>query len=255
MTDVPTTTTTASAAATTSSLPVSEDYTQLQDTPTTHESASPESPVSADPSSSTSTKRSRRSLKKSYSLSKKQRKIIVFASGSKYQWLVALLLVVPLAAIVLSIILFDVQNQEVYKNSSTIWGLSWCFIFLMVLYMAVLPRQVDVRSNGNVAVKTCLLTFHMDEIARATLGSTAASGWDVFWQRRVMLATSLDKDSAVVIRRHGGKWDVVVTPEDPEGFVNALEKMLLKKEENENNFVPVVTDTKAANLATAAQPV
>lgn len=246
MTDMSTTTTTTtSAQAPTSSLPVSEDYTQLQDTQT-HKSASPESPVSAAPSSSSSRTSSRRSLKKSYSLSRKQGKTVVFASGSKYQWIVALFLIVPLLAILLSIILFDVQSQEVYKNSSTIWGLSWCFIFLMVLYMAVLPRQVDVRSNGNVAVKTCLLTFHMDEIARATPGSSFASGWDVFGKPRVMLATGLDKDGAVVIRRKGEKWDVVVTPEDPEGFVSALEKMLRKREEAENNFVPVAEPPKAS---------
>jgi len=56
----------------------------------------------------------------------------------------------------------------------------------------------------------------------------------------VRFATSFDRDGAVVIRRHHGKWDVVVTPQDPEGFVHAVEDMVRQKEdESHDNFVVV----------------
>jgi hypothetical protein len=249
MADVPTTTTT-------SSLPVAEDYTQLDDkdgvmsAQPTISPASP-TPVSTKPSSS------RRSLRKSFSQSNRNKKLIIFASASKYQWLIAFLVVSPLIAILMSIILFDVQSQEEYKNSSTIWILGWCFIFIMVTYMAVLPRQVDVRSNGKVAIKTCLLTFFIDDIARAYRGGNMDSGFDVLLRPRVMLATSLDRDGAVVIRRHHGKWDVVVTPEDPEGFVHAVEQIVRQTEDqSDDNFVAVGHNYKRKpNLASSAQPV
>ena len=247
MTNIPTTT----AAVTISSLPSTEDYIQLHET-NTQESVSPESPASVSVSVSTKhSSSSKRSIRKSFSYSKRNnRKLIVFASGSKYQWLVALLVVAPLFAILMSIILFDVHSQDEYKNSSTIWALGWCFIFIMVTYMAILPRQVDVRSNGTVAIKTCLLTFFIDEIARAYRGGNIESNYNYqnLLRPRVMLATSLDKDGAVVIRRNHGKWDVLVTPEDPEGFVNAVEEMVRKKENEDmnsdsNKFVVAVTST------------
>lgn len=116
--------------------------------------------------------------------------------------------------------------------------------------MAVLPRQVDVRSNGTVAVKTCLLTFFIDDIARAYRGCNIESNYDTLLRPRVMLGTNLDRDGAVVIRRQHGKWDVVVTPEDPEGFVHAVEEMVRRKEgENDNNFVAIEKPKKKPNLA------
>jgi len=169
--------------------------------------------------------------------SKNKRRLIIFASSSKYQLLVCLLLMIPLLTILVSLILFDINTREEYKNSWIVWVLGWCFILIMVLYMAILPRQVDVRSNGTVAIKTCLLTFHIDDIARAYRGCNIDSNYNSFLRPRVRYATSLDKDGAVVIRRKHDKWDVVVTPQDPEGFINAVEKMLQQKEDNGNEKI------------------
>lgn len=250
MTEVPTMTTS-------SSLPVAGDYTQFHDNNSdndTQKSVSPTSsaPIQALPLSS------QRLLRKSFSQSTRNKKLIVFASASKYQWLIGFLAVAPLFAILMFIIFFDVQSQEEYKNSSTIWLLGWCFIFIMVFYMAVLPRQVDVRSNGTVAIKTCLLTFFIDDIARAYRGCNIESNYDSLLKPRLMLSTSLDRDGAVVIRRHHGKWDVVVTPEDPEGFVHAVEEMVRQKEEKSHKKVLAVGKQKLKpKLAssTSAQPV
>ena len=236
-----------------------EDYTQLEDDGSGNNAQESVSPTSSSPVLTVPSSPSPRSLRKSNPQSTRNlKKLIVFASASKYQWLIGILVVSPLIAILLSIILFDVQSQEEYKNSSTIWVLGWCFIFIMVLYMAVLPRQVDVRSNGTVAIKTCLLTFFIDDIARAYQGCSIESSYDSLLRPRVNLATSLDRDGAVVIRRHHGKWDVVVTPEDPVGFIHAVEKMVQQKEdESDSNMVAAGQHGRKPNLAStiSAQPV
>jgi len=258
MTDVPT----QAATTTTSSLPMTEDYADMHDNNgnnNTQQSVSPTSPAPTQLPRSSS-----RSLKKSSSQlssrSRNKKKLIVFASASKYQWLIGLIVITPLIVILMAIVLFDVQSQEEYKNSSTIWVLGWIFILIMVLYMAVLPRQVDVRSNGTVGIKTCLLTFFIDDIARAYRGCNIESNFDNLLRPRVMLATSLDQDGAVVIRRHHGKWDVIVTPEDPEGFVHAVEEMVRQKEDEHSDKHSVAVGpqhNRKPNLAstTSAQPV
>jgi len=244
MTDAPTTTSAVGV----------EGYTQLHDDNGGSNTQQRVSPASSDSVPKLSPSPSR-SLRKSRSSRKRKR--IVFASASKYQWLIALLVVTPLVAILMSIILFDVQSQEEYKNSSTIWILGWCFLLLTVVYMAVLPRQVDVRADGRVAIKTCLLTFFIDDIARAYRGCTIESDYDSLLRPRVMLATTLNKDGAVVIRRHHRKWDVVVTPEDPDGFIDAIEGMLRKKEDEATSVEPVGQKRLKPNLAstTMEQPV
>lgn len=232
MSDLPTT------GMTTSSLPEAKDYTALHEN--SNNSSSNNNQVSSSPS------RSPRGLKKSFSKTKQNKKLIVFVSSSKYQWLIGFLVVAPLFAILVSIIMFDVKSQEAYKNSSRIWILGWLFILIMIVYMAVLPRQVDVRSNGTVAIKTCLLTFHIDDIARAYRGCNIESNYDSFLRPRVRFASSLDRDAAVVIRRNHGKWDVVVTPQHPEEFVHAIEGLLRQKEnEKDENLVSTEGSTSS----------
>lgn len=214
MTDLPTTpvesTPTASSA---------NDYTQLHDDPV--EPASPKrSP----------TKKSR----KSSSAQKRKRKTVVFATKSKYHWFVLFCMATPFLTILLRVILFDAQDD--YKDSSTIWAMSWISVLLVVLYMAVIPRKVDVRSNGTVAVKTCLLTFFIDDIAGAFRGEN--DDMRHILRPHFLLITSVDRNDVVVLRRKHGKWDVEVTPEDVDGFLEALEGMLLK-EESDGSFVVV----------------
>lgn len=213
--------------------PLTEGYTELQDEDNRQQRLSGTGPAHVPSPSSTSPRP--KGIRRTLSYNKK---LIVFASSSKYEWLIGLLVATPLLAIIASIIYFDVKSQEQYMHSSKIWLLSWCFILIAVIYMAVLPRQVDVRSSGTVAIKTCLLTFHIDDIARAYCGYNTESEYDSCFRPRVKFATSLNKDGAVVIRRHHGKWDVIVTPQDPEGFVHAVEEVL-RQNDHDENYIPV----------------
>ena len=241
---------------------------QQQSVPISAASTGPTAPSPSNSKSSSSSSRSASAsgsgrLKKSFNINNKNsnKKLIVFASSSKYQLLVCILVSIPLLAILMSIILFDVKTQEEYKNSWTVWTLGWCFIFIVVLYMAVLPRQVDVRSNGNVAIKTCLLTFHIDDIARAYRGCNngvdSLNWYDPLLRPCVKFATSLDKDGTVIIIRKHDKWDVVITPDDPEGFISAVENMLQKKEHSNPSVVTTKHDKPdlASTSSAASQPI
>ena len=252
------------------------------------------------------------------------KKLILFSTPPRYSPFVWLLISVPLLVVGSQIALLNNNDGGDYRQSSTTWILGWAFILVVVLYMAVLPKQIDVRSNGTVTIKTFLLTFHFDSIVRAY---QAGLGREDFLRPRLKFATTLGvpavdtccdicgiyrrlkdmlcrtkngrtSDAAVdsnqvpvkkpattspglqndsktstpstlsievgsepnstdgiirnpnstanqneertnetggrvVIRRSHGKWDVVVTPKDPEGFCEAVTKMVSMIEEQQ----------------------
>ena len=246
------------------------------------------------------------------------KKLILFSTPPRYSPFVWFLLSVPLIVVGSQIALLGNEGGGGdYRQSSTAWILGWTFILVVVLYMAILPKQIDVRSNGTVTIKTFLLTFHFDSIVRAY---QAGLGREDFLRPRLKFATTLgvpavdtccdiggiyerlkgmvcrakndtaidaaiddtqvpvqqppttspcpqddgrtsttptliiddgnDESSIdgiirnpnntssqneestnetggrVVIRRSHGKWDVVVTPKDPDGFCDAVTKMV-----------------------------
>ncbi|KAG7350530.1 hypothetical protein IV203_009890 [Nitzschia inconspicua] len=155
------------------------------------------------------------------------RKSIIFVTPAKYTTFVLCLLAIPIVTIVACMILLD-PTQINYRSSSTTWILGWALLFVLVVYMAILPKQVDVRSTGTVGIKTFLLTFHIDGIVRAY---QAGLGREDFLRPRIRFGTSIQ--DRVVLRRNHGKWDVVVSPHDVEGFLKAVEEMV--KEHGDND--------------------
>mmetsp|Transcript_60908 Transcript_60908/g.149127 ORF Transcript_60908/g.149127 Transcript_60908/m.149127 type:complete len:345 (-) Transcript_60908:34-1068(-) len=248
------------------------------------------------------------------------KKLILFSTPPRYSPFVWFLISVPLIVVGSQIALLGNNGDGGdYRQSSQAWILGWAFILVVVLYMAVLPKQIDVRSNGTVTIKTFLLTFHFDSIVRAY---QAGLGREDFLRPRLKFATTLgvpaidtccdvggiyqrlkgmfclkkndttisaatddtqvpvqppattspgpqddsktstpstlvidseegneassidgiirnpnntgsqneestnETGGRVVIRRSHGKWDVVVTPKDPEGFCDAVTKMV-----------------------------
>ena len=148
------------------------------------------------------------------------RKLIVFATPAKYTRVVWGLLAIPIVAVLISIILLHPRRMD-YRNSGTAWALGWTLLLILVVYMAILPRQIDVRSNGTIGIKTALLTFHIDGVVRAY---QAGVGREDFLRPRIKFGTSME--GRVILRRNHGKWDVVVSPEDLDGFLLAVEEMV-----------------------------
>ena len=138
-----------------------------------------------------------------------------------------------------------------YKSSCRTWILGWILVLLLVLYMAFLPKQIDVRSNGTVGIKTFLLTFHIDGIVRAY---QSGLGREDFLRPRIRFATGImesGKQHRVVLRRNHGRWDVVVTPADVEGFLEAVEEMI-KVHGADDDYYDTMIDVE--NNCVAVQP-
>jgi hypothetical protein len=148
---------------------------------------------------------------------------VVFASLSRYDYVVVAIMSLAPLSIILNIIMVNrnksLEEEEVQQK---VWILVWALILVFVIYMAVLPRQVDVRSNGTIGVKTALFTYIFTGVCRAY---EAGIGREDFLRPRLKFAASFTGNRVVVRRRHG-KWDIVVTPTDPQGFVQAVEQVV-----------------------------
>jgi hypothetical protein len=156
------------------------------------------------------------------------RTTVVFATPAKYTPIVWGILALPLVAVLVS--LFMLYPRIEYRHSATAWALGWSLLLIFVVYMSILPQEVDVRSNGTVGVKTVLLTFHVDGVVRAY---QAGVGREDFLRPRIRFGTSMKQQ--VILRRNHGKWDVVVSPQDLDGFLKAVEEMVKEHGEGADN--------------------
>ena len=133
-----------------------------------------------------------------------------------------------------------------YAHSSTVWVLGWSCLLILGLYLTFLPRHVDVRSTGTVALKTSILTFQFDAIDRATYNDGIKEGddapppdgwaWSGWALRRIRCATSLCGGTQVLLQRtpSSAKWDVLLTPQDPDGFMAAVNDMVHQRHTVDN---------------------
>jgi hypothetical protein len=148
---------------------------------------------------------------------------VVFASLSHYDYIVMGLMSLAPLALIFSMIMINMDKslpeEEVQRK---VWILVWTLILVFVIYMAILPRQIDVRSNGSIGVKTALFTYIFTGVCRAY---EAGIGREDFVRSRLKFGASLTANRVVVRRRHG-KSDIVVTPSDPQGFVQAVEQVV-----------------------------
>jgi hypothetical protein len=78
------------------------------------------------------------------------------------------------------------------------------------------PRQYQVLSDSTIAVHSTLTSFKFDSIQDAHRNSglceTARLRWDF----------ALDFTNRVFVERDGNKWQVSCSPQDPDGFVDAI---------------------------------
>ena len=148
---------------------------------------------------------------------------VVFASMSHYDYIViAMMSLAPLSLIFSMIMLNRDKSLPEEEVQQKVWILVWSLILVFVIYMAILPRQVDVRSNGSIGVKTALFTYVFTGVCRAY---ETGIGREDFVRYRLKFGASLTTNRVVVRRRHG-KLDLLVTPSDPQGFVQAVEQVV-----------------------------
>ena len=173
--------------------------------------------------------------------------VIVFASASRYDVGCGGVLLLPFVAlgVVALLCVDDVHTlSQDYQHSSTVWVLGWSSLLILGLYLTFLPRHLDVRSTGTVAIKTSILTFHFDAIARATYDDGNEEGeappqdgwpWSGRALRRIRCATSCGGTKVLLQRTlSSAKWDVLLTPHDAEGFITAVTDMVQQRHTVDN---------------------
>jgi hypothetical protein len=153
---------------------------------------------------------------------------VVYSTVAKYDQWVCMILIVPLALIVIQIIAkFIATKVAKFERSGEVWIMLWVLILILGLYMMVLPKQVDIRSNGTIGIKTFLITYTFDDICHVYL---AGLGAETFVGQRYRFATCLDPTNQVVIRRRGTKWDLVVSPDNADEFLRMMQSLITKLE-------------------------
>ena len=185
------------------------------------------------PSTSSSRPSSSRRSSKS-KRGKKTKPKIAFSCTSHYHPLLWVIAAIPLLSILTRIVLVSIDsNVDDIRREYQAWKLTWSLILVFIIYMVILPRRVDVRSNGSIGVKTFLITYLFGDVVR---GYQAGMGREDYLRPRFKFATTFFPPHRVVIRRRGGKWDLIITPSEPEEFLKALEEVVSKLEQEQQRL-------------------
>jgi hypothetical protein len=148
---------------------------------------------------------------------------VVFCSDASYHPVMCLLIAFGPLAILASILLVwrDDSSTEQEKRVALRASL-WSTLALVLVFVLVLPRRFEVASDASVNVVTFVkIKWNFQNITAAYDNQTIFSEW---WRPKIKFACDFDK--RVVVRRKNGAWDLLVSPKDPAGFVEAVYKVV-----------------------------
>lgn len=127
-------------------------------------------------------------------------------------------LIFGIAVVLLTIIPVSLDpNTSNADKTSAMWTLIWSAVSILILYIFILPTKFEVRSNGSIGVATLFVTYTFVDAVRAYIADGLFEG---ALRPRFKFATSLEK--RVVVRRRNGRWDLLLSPNDVDGFVKAV---------------------------------
>jgi hypothetical protein len=158
---------------------------------------------------------------------------VVFSTRCKYGCFIWGILIFSVAICILTIIpiSLDPDTDEQAKEAA-IHTLVWSTVAIIILFIFILPVSVEVRSDASIGVKTLVITYSFIEAARAY---KADSIWEGALRPRIKFATSLD--SRVIVRRKHGWWDLALSPDDADGFIQAVADVAQQLEFGEDDAV------------------
>jgi len=143
---------------------------------------------------------------------------VILRTKSKYDPLLVGLLAFGILAVLVP--LYTSLRDGDYQAA---WVLIWSLLFVGGCYMLVLPKHLDVHSDGVIAVKTILTTWKFADVSRAYESSFSP---DELMMPRIKFATAWKSPHRVILCRKHGKWDVIVSPVDAKEFVEAVNKLV-----------------------------
>jgi hypothetical protein len=151
----------------------------------------------------------------------------VFSTYAQYDVVTVSLLSSPLVLIGISLALTYAKdaNMAHLERSGAFWILSWFLLLILAIYMMVLPKQLNIRSNGCLGIKTFLCTYNFSDVCHVY---QAEDMQPYFTMQSHRFATSLG--SLPIVLRRRNQWDVVVTPIRPTEFLQNFESVLTRLE-------------------------
>lgn len=153
---------------------------------------------------------------------KESRPLIVFETLSQYDCIVWIILTIALLSVIfpLYFIWFD-HSVSAEEKQESLGSLGFSLFSIIVVFALVLPTSLQVRSDGSIGVKTIFhITWYFSEVTAAEVETSLCS--DRCGRPRFKFATSLTSNRVLVLRRRG-KWDILVSPRDVGGFVEAVQ--------------------------------
>ena len=142
---------------------------------------------------------------------------IVYSTLCSYSPLVAwLLLVAPLTTLSCILLMWFDDDEPPEERALSIKILTFTTIGILFLYCFILPFRVSVKANGDIIVRVLAFRYTFTGTVRAY---HSPGIWDDSFLKRIKYSTHQDK-RVVIIRRE--KWDLTVSPSNPQDFVNAV---------------------------------
>ena len=106
--------------------------------------------------------------------------------------------------------------------------LIWITCAIIFGYLLVLPKKFEVMSDGSVNITTYVIKkWRFQNVCAAY---DFLSFWPLMRRLNVLPCFACDCDNCVLVKRNNGAWDLLVSPQDPAGFVNAIWRAVREEE-------------------------
>mmetsp|Transcript_839 Transcript_839/g.2030 ORF Transcript_839/g.2030 Transcript_839/m.2030 type:complete len:200 (-) Transcript_839:13-612(-) len=151
---------------------------------------------------------------------------VVFKTMASYSTLISLLLALPIFVILFFIIrLFDDPDSTLQEKLGGIILIVVAMVLLAIPYALAVPTAFEVRSDASIGVAMMFFTYSFPDVVEA---HKVESLCDVIFRPRINFLTDLE--SRVCVRRRRC-CDLVVSPRDVDGFIQAINDTARQMEE------------------------
>lgn len=156
---------------------------------------------------------------------------VIFRSSASYHSLFGILVAfAPTACLVSMYFVWTDDASTRDEKEGATRGLLWTIIALLIVFVLVLPRRFEVVSNASVNVVSVLgWKWNFGDVCGAFDQQSVFAEW-----YRPKFKFAVDIHNRVIVKRRNGKWDVLVSPRDAAGFVDAVWNVV---NENDNGIV------------------
>lgn len=144
---------------------------------------------------------------------------VVFSTPAVYHPAVVLLLIFSLSVPIVTLLFtYSDEQASAEEKKMAVRVLITTMVAIAIVFSLVLPRAFDVVSDASMNVTTIFgIKWNFTSITASYKLDSLFSEWT-----RPKFKFATDLRNRVVVRRKNGRWDVLVSPKDADGFVQAV---------------------------------